>query len=75
MIVSRVSELTGNLNTMDIPVSDEALKLWESYSRPDRPLIQDYFPALNDDEREFIMTGITPQEWDDMCNSLDKLTF
>lgn len=26
-------------------------------------LIQNAFPTLNADEREFIMTGITPEEW------------
>ena len=28
--------------------------------------IQDAFPMLNADEREFLMTGITPEEWDDL---------
>ena len=29
-------------------------------------LIQQAMPNLTADEREFIKTGITPQEWDDM---------
>ena len=29
-------------------------------------LIQNAFPFLNADEREFLMTGITPEEWDAM---------
>jgi hypothetical protein len=29
-------------------------------------LIQNVFNMLNADEREFIKTGITPQEWDEM---------
>lgn len=75
MLVSRVSDLTGNRSTMEIPVSEVALEQWESYSRYERPLIQDFFPALTADEREFILTGITPQEWDYMCESLDKISF
>lgn len=30
-----------------------------------RLLIQDAFPELDAEEREFIMTGVTPQEWND----------
>jgi len=29
-------------------------------------LIQDIFPTLDADQREFIQTGITPSEWADM---------
>ena len=29
-------------------------------------LIQDIFPQLTSDEREFIMNGILPEEWDDI---------
>ena len=29
-------------------------------------LIQNAFPMLSADEREFIMTGCTPEEWDEM---------
>ena len=28
--------------------------------------IQDAFPMLSDDQREFLMTGLTPEEWDDL---------
>ena len=29
-------------------------------------MIQDAFPFLNADEREFLMTGFTTEEWDEM---------
>lgn len=29
-------------------------------------LIQNAFPFLTPDQREFLMTGITPDEWDDL---------
>jgi hypothetical protein len=29
-------------------------------------LIQDFFPELTSDEREFLMTGVTPDEWNQM---------
>ena len=31
-----------------------------------KELIQDLFPSLSSDEREFIQTGITHDEWDEM---------
>jgi hypothetical protein len=30
--------------------------------------VQNAMPHLSADEREFIMTGITPTEWDEMFN-------
>ena len=29
-------------------------------------LVQDAFPFLSGDEREFLLTGMTPDEWDDL---------
>jgi len=37
------------------------MKVWESGA-----LIQDAFPFLDADRREFIMTGITPAMWNEM---------
>ena len=49
---------------MDIDVSHEQIALWEGGM-----LIQNAMPNLCEDEREFIMTGITPDEWDaHMCD-------
>ena len=35
-------------------------------------MIQDAFPDLNEDEREFMLTGITPAEWDVLFNDRDE---
>ena len=45
---------------MEIDVSDKQIALWMEGA-----LIQDVMPNLSPDEREFIMTGITPAEWDE----------
>jgi hypothetical protein len=42
-------------------ISEGALQAWQGGM-----LIQDAMPNLNADEREFVMTGITPYEWDNM---------
>lgn len=59
MRVTRQSRFTGNLNTMDLPVTPQQLDRW--YAK--QGLIQDIFPDLNSEQREFLMTGCTPEEW------------
>ena len=59
MKVQRKSSISGKINEMEIPVTEEQLKNYYDSGRN----IQDCFPWLDDDEREFIMTGITPEEW------------
>lgn len=56
--ITRQSMLTGILHTMELPVTMHQYTLWE-----EGMLIQDAMPNLSADEREFIMTGITPFEW------------
>ena len=62
--LERKSLLTGNVSTMDLPTTQEKLDIFfdESQKQP-RPLIQDLFSELSEDEREFIQTGATPEEW------------
>jgi hypothetical protein len=59
MKLYRISKLTGKSHMRDTAATEEQLTAWE-----DGVLIQDAFPDLSDDDREFIMTGITPEEWD-----------
>ena len=59
MIIIRKSMLSGNVSSMDIPVTEGQLAEWQAGA-----LIQNAMPNLSADEREFIMTGITPAEWD-----------
>lgn len=35
-------------------------------------LIQDAFPELDNNQREFIKTGITPEEWDKFIGNDDQ---
>lgn len=60
MEITRKSMISGKWNTREIPVTPEQLYRWE-----EGMLIQDAMPHLSADEREFIMTGITPEEWDE----------
>ena len=60
--VTRISPLTGNVNKMYLDITQEQIAEWNAPAQK-RRLIQDIFPNLNDDEREFIMTGYTPADW------------
>ncbi len=35
-------------------------------------LIQDAFSFLSDDEREFLLSGMLPSEWDEMCAAFEE---
>lgn len=59
MLITRISELTGIQRTQEIEVTEEQLTAWRNGG-----LIQKVMPNLTDSEREFIMNGITQEEWD-----------
>lgn len=65
IIVEQKSPFSGKTNAMAINMSYAdfmaALECWRNGQ-----LIQHAFLTLSADEREFIMTGITPAEWDEM---------
>ena len=60
MQVTRTSPFSGKTNTIDIEVTQEQLSAWENGE-----LLQNAMPNLSLNEREFIKTGITPQEWEE----------
>ena len=59
--ITRRSSLSGKTNSMWLDLSEDALQAWQ-----DGMLAQDAMPNLSANEREFVMTGITPYEWDNM---------
>ena len=59
MKITRTSRLTGKTSVMDLKVTQAQLDAWV-----DGMLIQDAMPQLPPEHREFLMTGITPDEWD-----------
>jgi hypothetical protein len=61
--ISRKCPFTGTINQMDIPLTAEQYDMqigaWQGGT-----LIQNAFPTLTADQREFIKTGITPEQWE-----------
>ena len=65
IIYMKQSKITGKNNHMEIPLSEE--EFTTSYTKWIRgELIQKAFPTLSVDHREFIMNGITPEEWNEI---------
>jgi hypothetical protein len=60
MLITRKSVITGVERTIDIPVNPEDFVTYQAgYGS-----IQDVMPYLSDDHREFILSGITTDEWE-----------
>ena len=59
MKITRRSPLTGQINTMDLPITEEQYNEWQSGI-----FIQDAMPHLTADEREFLISGCTKEDWD-----------
>jgi hypothetical protein len=59
MLVTMTSILSGKTTTRDINVEPEQVVAWQNGM-----LIQDAMPELSAPDREFIMSGITQEEWD-----------
>lgn len=61
MKLTRTSPISGKKNTMDLDVTIDQITDWEKGA-----LIQDAMPNLTVDEREFIKTGITSEDWSEL---------
>ena len=66
MIISQTNMLTGKKNEMDLPVTSQQIGRWINGE-----LIQNVMPELSVEQREFLKTGILPEEWDKMSLTED----
>lgn len=64
MLIKRKSIYSGVISEMDIDVTPTQIDAWYWQGE----LIQNAMPNLSAQEREFMMSGITPTEWDEMFN-------
>ena len=60
MQITKTSFFSGKTTTREIPVTQAQLDDWVSGT-----LIQVAMSSVSADDREFIKTGITPEEWDE----------
>ena len=59
MLIKRKSKMSGIEHVMDLNVTEEQIASFEL----GEGLIQNIFPKLTPSEREFLITGITDDEW------------
>lgn len=62
MLITRTSTLSGITRTLDIPCTQADYNRWALGGA----VIQNAMPYLTADQREFIKTGITAEEWEDL---------
>jgi hypothetical protein len=59
MNIKKTSVFSGITRTKDIPVNPQDYALWEQgYANIDESM-----PYLTEEDREFILSGMTPTEW------------
>jgi hypothetical protein len=61
MNITKTSGFSGVTRTLDLDVTLEEYASWRNGE-----LIQNAMPRLGADEREFIKTGVTAEEWEEM---------
>src|SRR3954470_4717562 len=59
--ITRTSIATGITRTRDIPVTQEQLERWQQGG-----LIPDVMPELPAEDREFVQSGMTQAEWEEL---------
>ena len=67
MKITRKSPLTGITRTKEIDVTIAQILAWE-----EGELIQNAMPDLSADDREFIKTGITGEEFDQLFGGAEE---
>ena len=69
MLVTNISQLSGKEHTMELNITEEQLERFYN-RRENGEYVQTIFPHLSVGEREFLLSGITPDEWSKMFGSL-----
>ena len=60
MKITKTSDFTGITRTMDLDITTEQIAAYNGGA-----LLQNAFPNLSADEREFLKTGVTAEEWEE----------
>lgn len=71
MLVERKHPITGKVNSLDLDVTQEDLDRWKK----ERLSVQDVFPHLNADQREFLISGLLPGDYDDLFPEEDDVSY
>jgi hypothetical protein len=64
MLVTKESRISGKISSMDLDITSDQLERINLKIE----LIQNIVPHLSSEQREFLITGITPDEWNELFN-------
>lgn len=67
MLITRISQISGKQHTLEVNCTPEQLQNWEKGMH-----IQNAMPNVSREHREFIISGITPEEWEEMFGKLEE---
>lgn len=69
MEITKRSDATGVIHTREIDIEE-----WEyrRYVRGELGYVRDAFPLLSAEDREFLVTGVTPEEWDELFGDIEE---
>jgi len=70
MLITRISQISKTHNSMELDITYEQLDRVNN-RHLSKELIQNIVPNLSKEEREFLITGITPKEWNELFNQID----
>ena len=68
MSITRTSPFSGKTITKNIDITYKQYEEWVTGKK----LIQHAMPNISADDREFIMSGILPEEWENMLRGVDS---
>ena len=60
MLITKKSIVSGVINTMELKVTPQQMERFNGGYE----LTQNIFPHLSSEEREFLISGMIPTEWD-----------
>lgn len=66
MEITRTSTISGITRTREISVTEAQLQNWGQGMH-----IQDAMPNVSAGDREFLMNGVTPEEWNEIFGECD----
>jgi len=67
MNITRTSIFTNITRTLDLPVTQEQINNYANGT-----LLQNAFPNLSPDDREFIKSGVTGEEWNELFGHMEE---
>jgi hypothetical protein len=64
MLITKESRVSGKISSMELDITSDQLDRINSRVE----LIQNIVPHLSSEQREFLITGMTPEEWNELFN-------